>query len=53
MLILTIIFYLLDVHHYGIDFVKENSCFAERIGIWFLMFGWIEVILLCYFFYKF
>ena len=52
MLILTIIFYLLDIKHYGRDFVQNNCCFAERIGRWFLMYGWIEVVLLCYFFYK-
>jgi hypothetical protein len=52
MLILTIVFYLIDIRDCGKDFVEKNCCLAERVGRWFLMYGWIEVILLCYFFYK-
>lgn len=52
MLILTIVFYLIDIRDCGKEFVEKNCCLAERVGRWFLMYGWIEVILLCYFFYK-
>jgi hypothetical protein len=50
MLIITFIAYFLDIKHYGKDFVEENCNLFERVGKWFLTFGWIEIILLCYYF---
>jgi hypothetical protein len=48
MLILTIIFYLLDIKEYGIDFVNKNCNFYERVGRWFIMCGWLEVLVMDY-----
>lgn len=48
MLIITFIAYFLDIKHYGKDFVEENCNLFERVGRWFLTFGWIEIILLYY-----
>lgn len=46
MLIITLMFYLIDVKSYGIDFVNANCGLCERIGRWFVMCGWLEVLLI-------
>lgn len=48
MLIITLIAYLLDIKHYGKDFVDENCNLFERIGKWFVIIGWVEIALLFY-----
>jgi hypothetical protein len=48
MLIITIMFYLLDVKEYGIDFVRENCNLYERVGRWFIICGWLEILLIDY-----
>lgn len=48
MLIITIIFYLLDIKEYGINFVNENCNLYERIGKWFIMYGWLELLIIGY-----
>ena len=46
MFIITLIFYLMDVKSYGIDFVNANCSLCERIGRWFVMCGWLEFLLI-------
>lgn len=48
MLILVIIFYFMDVRRCGKDFVTQNCNLFERIGRWFVIFGWLEMILISY-----
>ena len=48
MLIITLIAYLLDIKHYGKDFVNKNCNLFERIGKWFVIIGWVEIVLLLY-----
>lgn len=48
MLIITIVFYLLDVKEYGIDFVRNNCSLYERVGRWFIICGWLEILLIDY-----
>jgi len=51
LLLFTIIWYFIDIKHYGKKFVNENCNFYERIGRWFVTFGWTEILLLCYYIY--
>ena len=44
MLIITLIFYLMDVKSYGIDFVNANCSLRERLGRWFIVCGWLELL---------
>lgn len=46
MLIITLMFYLIDVKSYGIDFVNANCGLCERIGRWFVMCGWLKLLLI-------
>lgn len=46
MLIVTIVFYLMDVKSYGANFVNANCSLFERLGRWFVMCGWLEVLLI-------
>lgn len=48
MLIITIMFYLLDVKECGIDFVRKNCNLYERVGRWFIICGWLEILLIGY-----
>jgi len=51
LLLFTIIWYFIDIKRYGKRFVSENCNFYERIGRWFVTFGWTEILLLCYYIY--
>lgn len=46
MLIVTIVFYLMDVKSYGIDFINANCSLCERLGRWFVVCGWLELLLI-------
>ena len=46
MLIVTIVFYLMDIKSYGIELVKESCNLYERVGRWFVLCGWLELLLI-------
>ena len=52
MLLWVIILYFMDIHHYGKDFVVQNCNLFERIGRWFVTFGWLEMIVISYFLFT-
>ncbi len=48
MFLLTIILYFMDIHNYGKEYVYQNCNFFERIGRWFILCGWFEILVMYY-----